>query len=466
MNIRKRLTLLFTLLVASILLLFTITIYYFYNQFREQEFYQRLAEKALTTARLRQDVGEVPNDDLPVLSDEQVTIYDDRNQIVFQETKDSPTFGVSPGFLRAVREKKQIRMRRGDTEAVGLVFTGKNGQRLVIVTSANDRYGFSKLQRLRDILFFGWLFSLFVVGVAGWFFASDAIRPVSEIIAQVNAISATNIHQRLRVGRQRDELADLARTFNAMLRRLEDAFINQKTFVSYASHELRTPLAVMLGQTNVALMQPRSGAEYVAALETVEDEVRRLIDLSNGLLDLARANADVATIHYQPVRTDELLWQARANLIQKYPDYTIDIDFDNLPDQEDDLILPAEEPLLRTAFQNLMENGCKYSADHQVRVLLAFTASQLQLTFTDEGVGISANDLIHIFEPFYRAERTKELQGHGIGLALTQRIIGLHNGQIQIESEPGRGTSVTVIFPARQSVPSLLAMKTEKFVHS
>ncbi len=401
----------------------------------------------MTTARLRQDVGVVPNDDLPVLGDEQVTICDDRNQVVFQETNDRPAFRISPGFLRAVREKKQIQVRRGDAEAIGLVFTGKNGQRLVIVTSANDRYGFSKLQRLRDILFFDWLFSLFIVGMAGWFFASDAIRPVSEITAQVNAISATNIHQRLRVGRQRDELADLARTFNAMLRRLEDAFVNQKSFVSYASHELRTPLAVMLGQTNVALMQPRSSAEYVAALETVEDEVRRLISLANGLLDLARANADAATIHYRPVRTDELLWQARANLIQKYPDYTIEIDFDNLPDQEDDLILPAEEPLLRTAFQNLTENGCKYSADHRVRVLMAFTADQLQLTFTDQGVGISADDLAHIFEPFYRAERTKELQGHGIGLALTQRIIGLHSGQIQIKSEPGRGTLITIRFP-------------------
>lgn len=466
MNIRKRLTLLFTLLVASILLVFTVTIYYFYSQFRGQEFYQRLAEKALTTARLRQDVGDVPDDDLPVLSNEQVTIYDDQNQIVFQQPKSRPVFGIGPGFLRTVREKKEIRVRQGETEVIGLIFTGKTGQRLVIVASANDRYGFSKLQRLRLILFFGWVASLFAVAVAGWFFASDAIRPVSEIIAQVNAISATNIHQRLRVGRQHDELADLARTFNAMLQRLEAAFISQKSFVSYASHELRTPLAVILGQTNVTLMQPRTQVEYVVTLEIVEDEVRRLIDLANGLLDLARASSDAATIHYRPVRVDELLWQARANLIQKHADYTIEIDFDTPPDQEDDLILAAEEPLLRTAFQNLMENGCKYSANHRVIVLLAFSTNQLQLTFTDQGVGISTDDLAHIFEPFYRAKNTKELQGHGIGLALTQRIIRLHNGQIRIDSEPGRGTSVAVSFPLLPTSFVASAMTTEKFVHS
>ncbi len=450
MNIRARLTLLFSLLVASIMLLFTIAIYYLYNQFRESEFYERLREKAYTTVRLRQDVGEIPKADLPVMAHEQVAIYHADNCPIYTSSRFN--FSVTDAFLRQIRDGKQLRLRRGDTEAVGVRFQGQDKQTLIVVASAVDRYGFSKLDRLREILIFSWLISLVVVGIAGWLFASDAIRPVAEITEQVNSISATNIHARLRVGRQRDELAQLARTFNNMLDRLEEAFVVQRSFVSHASHELRTPLAVMMGQLEVALMQARTPDVYEATLDTVLDEVRRMISLSNGLLDLARANSDAATLSYRSVRIDELLWQARANLIKKRPEYQIDIDFENLPDQEDDLTLLADESLLRTAFQNLIENGCKYSANESITVRISFVpgkdkSGDVQLVFADNGYGIPAVDLPHIFEPFYRSENTAGIRGHGIGLALTSRIIQLHKGQLRVDSEEGKGTTVLVTFP-------------------
>ena len=283
----------------------------------------------------------------------------------------------------------------------------------------------------------------------GWLFASDALRPVSEIIIQVNAISATNIHRRLRVGRQRDELAQLAHTFNQMLNRLEEAFISQKSFVSHASHELRTPLTVMMGQIDVTLMSPRTTTEYAATLENVLEEVRKMISLTNGLLELARVSADAATIDLHPVRVDEMLWQARTNVLHKQSSYQIDIQFDNLPEQEEDLMLTGETTLLTTAFQNLMENGCKYSPRHSVQVVLSFTPEKIKLQFIDQGYGISDADLPHIFEPFYRSENTMQIQGHGIGLALTHRIIQLHHGQLRIHSVLNQGTTITLYFPVK-----------------
>lgn len=450
MNIRSRLTLLFSLLVASIMLLFTIAIYYLYNQFRESEFYQRLEEKAYSTVMLRQDVGDIPKADLPVMAHERVVIYNADNCVIY--TSSQFVFPVTDAILRQVREGKKVHLRRGDIEAIGVRFQGQDKQTLLVIASAVDRYGFSKLDRLREILAFGWLFSLLVVGIAGWLFSSDVIRPVAEITEQVNSISANNIHARLRVGRQHDELAQLARTFNNMLDRLEEAFVAQRSFVSHASHELRTPLAVMMGQLEVALMQARTPEVYEATLETVLDEVRKMISLSNGLLDLARASSDAATLIYRPVRIDELLWQARDNLIKKKPEYQIDIDFENLPDQENDLMLLADESLLRTAFQNLIENGCKYSASESIIVRISFVLDrdkpgEIQLVFADNGSGIPAADLPHIFEPFYRSENTVGIRGHGIGLALTSRIIQLHKGQLRVESEEGKGTTVLVTFP-------------------
>jgi two-component system sensor histidine kinase ArlS len=447
MNIRTRLTLLFVLLVASIVLLFTVSVYYLYDQFREQEFQQRLQEKAFTTIRLREDVGEVPQADLPVITDEQVTVYNKAGLVLFNQGNQRPRFPITPDFLHKITLRQSQYVRIGDLEAVGVLHLNARGEPLIIVASGNDRYGLTKLDRLREILFSGWLLSLIIVGIAGYLFATDALRPVAELITQVNAISANNIHERLRVGRQRDELADLARTFNNLLVRLEEAFVIQKSFVSHASHELRTPLTVMMGQIEVTRLQARSTEEYEMAFDALLDEVKSMIRLVNGLLELARASSDVVTLNYQPVRIDELLWLAQSQIVSKKPDYHIDIDFDNLPAQEEDLVILGEESLLQTAFQNLMENGCKYSPDSRMSVRILFTLGKIKLIFSDHGYGIPASDLSHIFEPFYRSESTMTINGHGIGLALTRRIIELHKGRINVESTLGEGTTFRISLP-------------------
>ncbi|GAB3991796.1 HAMP domain-containing sensor histidine kinase [Spirosoma daeguense] len=447
MNIRTRLTLLFMLLVASILLLFTISVYYLYNQFRQQEFQQRLEEKAFTMVRLREDVGEVPQADLPAIVNEQVTIYNSKGVIIFNQGEENPRFLASTDFLKKAALGQTQYIQRDSIEAVGVQHINQHGEPLLIVASGSDRYGFSKLERLREILFFGWVLSLGIVGIAGYLFATDALRPVSELIAQVNSISATNIHERVYVGRQRDELADMARTFNDLLSRLEEAFILQKSFVSHASHELRTPLTVMMGHIEVTRLQSRSKEEYETTLDGLLDEVKSMIRLVNGLLELARASADTATNNYKPVRIDELLWQAQSLILNKNPDYQISIDFENLPDQEEELVINGEGSLLQTAFQNLMENGCKYSPEKRLLVGISFERGQIQLTFSDHGYGISKSDLGHIFEPFYRSETTMTIEGHGIGLALTKRIIELHRGQIKVDSVVGQGTTFRITLP-------------------
>lgn len=451
MNIRTRLTLLFALLVASIMLLFCVSVYYLYGQFREQEFRQRLVEKASTTVRLRDDMGDVPRRDLQSMSmvDQQVTIYDSLGRILYRQNNQQASFPVPASFLAKISAKSSPYLRIGDTEAVGVQYVNshKNRKTILVVASANDQYGFSKLDRLWEILLFGWFLSLFIVGVAGYLFASDALRPIAELSMQVNAISATNIHQRLRIGRQRDELADLGQTFNNLLNRLEEAFVLQKSFVSHASHELRTPLTVMMGQIEVTRLQGRTVEEYELAFDGLLDEVKNMIRLVNGLLELAQASSDVVTIHYQPVRIDELLWQAQSHVLTSKPACQITIDFANLPSQEEELVIVGEASLLQTAFQNLMENGCKYSIDGRMSVQILFERGQIQLKFSDNGYGIPAADIPHIFEPFYRSESTMTIKGHGIGLALTKRIIELHQGQIKVESVVGKGSTFWIMLP-------------------
>ncbi|WP_421826193.1 HAMP domain-containing sensor histidine kinase [Larkinella sp.] len=459
MNIRTRLTVLFALLVGSIILLFSLTIYYLFDQYREREFYDRLRQNAFATAQLLENVEVSGITDKMLQQIElnymslykgHVTIFLPDNRIL--HSTDSKREVVSLQFLEQVRNGKEIFRRNGMVETLGVRFTDRHNRILVVVATAIDRYGFTKIEWLRDILVISWVVSMGIVLLAGWFFAGDALKPVSDIIDQVNDISATNIYARLRIGRPKDELAKLAATFNEMLERLEQAFILQKNFVSHASHELLTPLTVMMGQVDVALMQPRKEYEYKQALESVLEEGKKMNNLVNGLLELARVNADAATLSFKPVRVDEVLWQGRSRLLQKNEEYRIDIEYEKLPGNEEELIVMGEESLLQMAFQNLIENGCKYSKDRHMVVTLNAGEDDIRLTFTDHGYGIPPEDIPHLFEPFFRSETTSGIIGHGIGLALTHRIITIHKGQIRVESEIGKGTSVEVTVPVRKTV--------------
>ena len=300
---------------------------------------------------------------------------------------------------------------------------------------------------MRNILIRGWAVSLLLVVLAGWLFASDALRPVSDIIEQVKKISARNIHERLKARRQKDELGQLAATFNDLLSRLEDAFSSQRNFVSHASHELRTPLTIMMGQLEVALLQKRTTEDYQQTIREAIEEVKKMRDLINGLLELARINNDIFQLNFRPLNIDDLLWQVREVLLAQYPHYNIQIEFDESQEEETEFKIKGDRALLQMAFLNIMENGCKYSENQRVNVSLLVQNDNIRISITDQGIGISETDLLHIFEPFYRAEAGQSRKGHGIGLALTQRIIQLHNGNIWVFSQPGKGTQFVISLP-------------------
>ena len=455
MTIKARLTLLFTLLVASILLLFCFSVYYFYDQYREQQFTSYLQERVVTVIQLLEDVDGITTAEIKrieeanntILFKEEITVYDEQDSVIYDSGKIK--FPVSANELAEVRAGKAVQERRGERQLLMIRHFHESGH-WVVVADAVDSIGLSKLNRLRDILVMGWLLSLVLVAVAGWIFARDAIKPVAEINYQVNNISAGNLHDRLSVGREKDELAQLAQTFNLMLDRLELAFKAQKSFVSHASHELRTPLSVMMADVEVTLMKERTPEEYKAGLRSALEEVRNMNQMVNQLLELARTEEGVLHKSYQKVRLDEVLWQAQEFVMQKNTAYAVTVKYDKVPERENEIAVMGDETLLRTALANLMENGCKYSENHKMTVHLNSDAHSVILHFRDEGVGIAAADIPFLFDTFYRSDNTKNRQGYGIGLALTKRIVDIHKGSIRVESELGVGSDFMVQFPQAQ----------------
>jgi signal transduction histidine kinase len=148
-----------------------------------------------------------------------------------------------------------------------------------------------------------------------------------------------------------------------------------------------------------------------------------------------------------PIRVDEIMWQAKEDLVKHRDSFKINIDLDANLDDDSRLTIRGDEQLIKTAFSNIIDNGCKYSDDKTTHVFIQASKSGLTVLFKDNGMGISPGEISNIFEPFYRGSNTKNIRGHGIGLSMVKGIIKLHKGTIQLASSPGSGTVVTIQFP-------------------
>lgn len=456
-RIRERLTLQFTLIVTSILLVFATGIYLLSSSYREQEFYARLETKALTTARLLIEVKEVDNDMLKIIDknsinamfSEKVLVYNTANKLIYNSVDDE-SIPVSDSLLNEIRKSGQRRFHLGLNEAIGLRYV-EGDDEYVILASALDKYGRSKLNNLFWVLIFGFIASVIVTVIAARIYSARALKPMSDIVRQAERISFTSMGIRIPEGNGKDEIAQLAITFNRMLDRLQSSFESQRAFVSNASHELRTPLTSITGQLEVTLIRDRSGEEYRNVLRSMLDDTRDLNQLLNSLLYLARANADDRLVRISKVRMDELIWQILGKLRKQHPDYEVELTYSEKIEDENSVVIEADEDLLRVAVSNLIENGCKYSDPHRCIVSLEPQRDRLHLRIEDAGIGIDPADLPHVFEPFYRSMEVARKGGHGLGLPLAKRIVQIHHGDLSLSSTPDTGTRVDVFLPYLQS---------------
>ena len=460
MNIRQKLTYRFAAIVAAILLVSFLAIYLFSALHRQHEYNSRLRAKAISTARFLIEQDEVDTTILKIIDHknlgalfaEKVVIYNYLNEKIYS-TDEEDVMQVSQDILNQVRLEGEVRFSRGPFEVVGVPYIDQYN-RFIVFTAAYDIYGVGKLRNLRIILTTVFFFSILIVLLSGWVYAGKALLPMAKVVDQVRTITARNLHTRVDEGNQRDEIAQLSKTFNSMLSRLETAFALQKMFVSNASHELRNPLTVISSQLEVTLLKERAAADYRQTIASVLEDIRNLARTLNRLLALAQISAEEARLKRSRQRIDELLWQCRHELLRQHPHYQINIDMAALPEEEEQLYLQVDEYMLKMAFLNLMDNACKFSADHQVTVTLWADEKQVKVKFADKGMGIAPEDLPRIFEPFFRSSQTTAVKGQGIGLSIVDRILKLHDASLNVSSQVNRGTEVEISFAASKKVLS------------
>lgn len=453
MKIRNKLSILFTALTATILLVFAALIYYSAYKNRETEFYNSLKKEAITKANLfltakvdATTLQTIYRNNRETLNEVEAAIYDTSFNLLYHDAADIDFVKETRQMIHEVQSQKEIRFYQERSQVIGLLFH-HNEKNYIIIVAAYDQYGYNKLNNLSKTILIVFICSILLIYVAGQFFSRKALLPVREMVTNVKEITATNLDLRINNNNGKDELSELANTFNAMLDRLEKSFEGQKQFVSNISHELRTPLAAIITELELSTNKERSLEEYKSVIQNSLSDAQKLAKLSNSLLDFAKASYDPSEISFRKVRIDEILLDARQQVQRQHTDYHIDIRFEKEFESDNAISVNGNEYLLKVAFANLMENACKFSENHKNLVSISFNTDLVTLKFSDNGLGISKEDIQHIFTPFYRGSNKKYAEGNGIGLSLTQKIIKLHNGSINVFSDVQTGTVFTIGLP-------------------
>ena len=448
MKIRHRLTLQFTLLSGIILLVIFVLVYLLFVDYVNTSFFRQLEERALITAQVFLERDElalkkfnaVQQKYLQTITGESSNIFDENDQPVFI---DAGKYNWPPAILKRIRRYKQYRFHYKGQPAAGLYYLDNQGNFVIVVTARNEA-GQQQLIHLIWILAGAFVFGMLIIFLLGQWYAWRALQPINVINQEVKNIRATNLHLRVKKGRNDDEVAELATNFNELLEHLEKAFAMQQSFVSNASHELRTPLTAMITEVEVILQKQRDQEDYIKTLRSVLDESAKLKTITNGLLELTKADGEEAS--KEKIRLDEVLWDLLEEWQQRCPEQLLDVQMLNLPEDASKLEVSGNKELLELAIRNLIKNAFKFSSDQPVSCCLVCLSTSIQLSVIDRGIGIEPEDLERIFMPLYRAENARGFPGFGIGLSMAQKIIQAHKGQLTVNSTPGQGTTFNVSF--------------------
>jgi two-component system OmpR family sensor kinase len=344
-------------------------------------------------------------------------------------------------------EPPEERFRPGSLRIRGVLrefgVSGPGGELAVVGHSMEPEN--AELRRL-TLLFSAAGGGVLVLGllVGGWF-SGRAIRPIADISSTAKQIAGGSLSERINVADTGSELGELAKVLNETFDRLQSSIARQAQFTADASHELRTPAFVILSEAQSALKRERTAAEYREGFEVCQRAAQQMRQLIESLLILARQDAGEGAPRREPARLDAMMDDVVAMLqpLAKQKDVTLHTEM--APIQ-----VACDAQQLRQVVTNLISNAIEYNRPAgEVRVSLATEAGELLLTVADTGVGIAPEDLPHIFERFYRADKSRTTSdGHtGLGLAICDAIVKAHGGKIEVTSEVGRGSKFVVRLP-------------------
>lgn len=455
MKIRHKITLLFAFLVTAIMLLVSFSVYYFFALQRKEVFAKRLQSRASYNSQIYSIIGadnpeilrRVNMSASGLLPKKSVAIYDLQGKLLYQfNSQGSDSIVLPPGELTRIIGSEEYLFTIDKREAIGY-FDPDSQRPKIVVVAAYDGDGWMRLGQLKQIFVVSLLVGILLSILLGYIFSRQLLAPITQMIEEVNDISSQNLATRIHAGKSQDEMNQLAETFNNLLNRLDESFTTQRRFISNASHELSTPLTSISSQLQVTLQRERSSEEYRSVMRSVLEDVQQMLQLTKSLLEIAKTGSQ-GGIELKEVRLDEVMFKAIADVRRISPSYRVDLNFGELPENDESYFVFGNSDLLYISIKNIIENGCKFSVDHTSMVDLSYRNNELKIEVRNQGDVIAENETENIFQPFYRSASTSKVPGFGLGLALARRIVNLHKGRISVNSNASTGTIFSIHLPS------------------
>ncbi len=436
MTIKHKITLYSSLFFSGFYALIALFIVLSFAEFREEEFKERLNEKALTTIRLLLDVKELDNDLLKIIDqnsihqlyDEKTLVFDDQFNLIYSSLDDT-RINWTTNDLEILKAKESFFKKDGENEIYGIKHLN-NGKQFYAIVSANDNYGKSKLRYLTTIVIITFLVFLLATWLFTFTLIKKQLKPLDEFHENISQINDLHIERQLATKENsKNEIDLLSIEFNQMMSRITEVYNLQKDFTAHVSHELRTPLLKLSAQVENQLLQQKG--EHNDFLTNMMQDIAQLNELINSLLLLTKNN-QTKPREYEPIRIDEVLYTAFEKITHDFKDISIDFSIsESVAETPDILEVKASSNLLEIAFNNLIKNAYLYSDNKKVQIKICKENNNLVLSIQNTGSRIADKAEDILFKPFKRGENATESKGLGIGLTIVKRI--LNNFQFSIE---------------------------------
>ncbi len=456
-SITNRLTVTYTLITFSILAVTISALYYSLLKSLEEEDMLFLREKVMRIqALLNRDMvdrGMVANEihkgsDLQFLRYHIVVL--EANGGTYAQTSttgESPPQALFEGIAADPGSTPEITKKKLSKDRAYLLLSTLAGSdsRYVIQAALDVSREAGIVRRYRFMAEGVLLVGILISAVAGMVLARRAMRPLARITAVIQRIKATQLNARVNPDQWPRELTSLATAFDGMLDRLQESFVRLSHYSADLAHELRTPINNLIGEAEVMLAKPRTPLQYQQNIESSLEEFSRLGHMIESLLFLAKAEST-------DIKVERAKLDAAAET-HTVADYFIELFHENNITLaiEGNAAVTADQLLLRRALSNVLSNALRYTTDGgSVEISIVQDAHKNAIiAVSDTGIGIHPDDIHNIFNRFFRAEsaRTLDATGSGLGLAIVKSIMDLHAGTVDIHSAPGRGTTVTLLFP-------------------
>lgn len=448
-SIKTKLILWYLLIQAIILFSFTYALFINVRQDISENIYATLKTVAID---IKEDFNKAQDDNDSVdIQKEEKEFYikplflrlaqiDTQGNITITQTTDKDfTPPITPQAFSHKDEESSIFTNYGDMYMV----TIPQDEGKIIQLATINKEATAAIDNFLYILLTLNPFILILSSIGGYFLMNRYLLPIKNILNRIQTITANDLSLRIETNENNDEIDKLSHAFNHMLERLENSFYQIVRFSSDASHELKTPLTVIRGEIEIALRKERSSEEYKEILIKNLDEVIKIQSTIENLLFLSEAENATIQAGFEVAYLDEIVSESIKEMQKIAHAKNIQI----LPLQIEPCEVEANVSLLKVAFNNLIKNALDYSNPHtKILVSLHKTTGGAIFKVVDEGNGISQSDMEHIFDRFYRADksRTRTEGGNGLGLSIVKTIFDLHKANIEYISKVGEGTTVIV----------------------